>query len=242
MKRFVDIIPRGLIVSCQAKRHSPLRDSDTIARLARAAELGGAVAIRANGPEDIRKIKKLVSVPVIGINKVEYEEGKIIITPTIETAAQVVEAGADVIALDATDIEYAARDGLGDLVEAISGRLEVPIMADVSTLEEGLHAAQLGVGAIATTLSGYTPRTAISREEWYRPDMGLLRLLIERIGDSVPLIAEGRFWEREDVRTALQMGIYAVVIGKAVTNAQAIARYYVDGIADIIPPVHERSL
>ena len=93
MKKFEEIIPRGLIVSCQAPPGEPLHGNDLMARIAVAAEVGGAVAIRANGPADIRAIRASVGLPIVGIYKVEYQESPVYITPTFEEARQVVEAG-----------------------------------------------------------------------------------------------------------------------------------------------------
>ena len=46
----------GLIVSCQARPGNPLRGADHMAAMAEAAEMGGAVAIRADGIADITEI------------------------------------------------------------------------------------------------------------------------------------------------------------------------------------------
>jgi N-acylglucosamine-6-phosphate 2-epimerase len=60
-------IQGGLIVSCQALEEEPPYGSSIMARMAYAAYLGGAAGIRANTPEDIRAIKKVVDLPVIGL-------------------------------------------------------------------------------------------------------------------------------------------------------------------------------
>ena len=57
-----------------------------MARFAAAVVAGGAAAIRARGPEDIRAIRKVVGVPIIGISKEMQADGKILITPTFESA------------------------------------------------------------------------------------------------------------------------------------------------------------
>ena len=90
----------NLIVSCQASETSPFRDAASMARFAQAAVEGGARGIRADGPEDIRAIRNAVTVPIVGIYKVRQDDGEILITPSLEAAKELVEAGADSVALD----------------------------------------------------------------------------------------------------------------------------------------------
>ena len=71
-------------------------------QVAAAVEIGGASAVRAQGLEDIRQVRAAVSVPVIGIWK-DGAEG-VFITPTLDHALQVVDAGADILALDGTTL------------------------------------------------------------------------------------------------------------------------------------------
>src|SRR5690242_20577326 len=99
MTHAVPFGPGALVVSCQAQAGSPFHGPAGMTLMARAAVLGGAAGIRANGPEDIAAIKAAVDVPVIGIWKTGRPDG-VYITPTFEAAAAVVAAGADVVALD----------------------------------------------------------------------------------------------------------------------------------------------
>ena len=99
---FTDTFQRGLIVSCQALEDEPLHGSGYMAAMARAAEMGGAIGVRANSPEDIAAIKQAASIPIIGLNKVSYPNSEVEITPTLEAAEAIAQAGADAIALDAT--------------------------------------------------------------------------------------------------------------------------------------------
>ena len=61
-------LPAGLIVSCQARADNPLHGPQFMGAMALAARDGGAVAIRANGSDDIRAVKA-AGLPVIGIHK-----------------------------------------------------------------------------------------------------------------------------------------------------------------------------
>lgn len=221
--------PKGLIVSCQALEGNPLRSSEALAKMARAAELGGAQAIRANGPEDIAAIRKQVSVPIIGIYKIHNEYGRVVITPTYASALEILRAGADIIAIDATF----AKDSLRESVESIIRRLHeehgVPVMADISTIDEARFATLMGADAVSTTLAGYMPGRAYAPQDRYKPDFTLLQQVLQDTDIHIPVVAEGRFWRLEDVEHAFRMGVHAMVIGKAITNPMAITAYFAQG-------------
>ncbi|NAP01706.1 putative N-acetylmannosamine-6-phosphate 2-epimerase, partial [Halomonas sp. MG34] len=173
----------GLVVSCQALEHEPLHGNGHMAAMALAAKQGGAVGIRANGPADIRQIKEKVDLPIIGIWKKDYEGFDAFITPTTEDARSVSEAGADIIAVDAT--EQTRPQKLDELVEYIQHVLGKKVMADISTLKEGKNAHKLGCDYISTTLSGYTSYT----KDRAQPDFSLLEELIKEV--YTPVVAEG---------------------------------------------------
>ena len=69
-KSLIDQLQGGLVVSCQAFDYEPFYGADFMAKMAVSAKLGGAAAIRASWPENIRAIKKDVDLPVFGINKI----------------------------------------------------------------------------------------------------------------------------------------------------------------------------
>jgi len=225
MKDILERIRGGLIVSCQAPESSPLRGPHFMAAMAKAAEQGGAVGIRANGPKDIRAIKQVCSLPVIGIYKRRDLSPEVYITPDLQSAEAVIRAGAEIVALDGTQRKRPGNMDLKALIAAIKSRFDVLIMADVSTVEEGLAAAAAGANIVATTLSGYTPYTA---SKSCGPDLELLQTLVARV--NVPVIAEGRFWTPEEVCEAIQLGAHAVVVGTAITNPEAITARFVKAL------------
>ena len=102
MSEKISQIYKKLIVSCQALPDEPLHSSFIMGRMAKAAKEGGACGIRANSREDIEEIKRYVELPIIGIVKKEYADSPVYITPTMREVDALVEAGADIIALDAT--------------------------------------------------------------------------------------------------------------------------------------------
>jgi len=93
----------GLIVSCQAEDDDPFNCPEHLALFARAAEMGGARGLRACGTENIGALRAASSRPIIGLTKSRYQDGSVLITPDIEDVEAILEAGADIIATDATD-------------------------------------------------------------------------------------------------------------------------------------------
>lgn len=214
----------GLIVSCQADATEPLYGPAHMAAMARAAEAGGAAGIRANTPVDICAIKAACSLPLIGLYKRTYPGSDVYITPGLAEVRAVAEAGADLVAIDATARPRPDGHTLNELLQAVRRELDTLIVADISTYEEGLAAARAGADVVATTLSGYTP---YSRQE-PGPDLALVRRLARDL--PVPVIAEGRIWEPAEARAALDAGAWAVVVGTAITRPQEIARRFVRGL------------
>lgn len=208
----------GLVVSVQAPPGSPLANPETMSAIARAAEIGGAAGIRAEGPADIRAIKDAVSVPVIGLVKQDVPGSRVRITPSLADAHAVAEAGADVVAVDAT---LRARPGgmtTHDFVAALAADLECPLLADVDSLEAGVAARAAGADAVATTLSGYTGDGSAPEE----PDLELVERLAGEL--DCPVLAEGRYSTPGDVAAAFDAGAFAVVVGAAITDPTALTR------------------
>ncbi|MET3926816.1 N-acetylmannosamine-6-phosphate 2-epimerase [Devosia sp. 2618] len=215
------LLPKGgLVVSCQARADNPLHGAHFMGAMALAARDGGAVGIRANGPDDVAAVKA-AGLPVIGIHKVMSDGYDVYITPDFASAEALVKAGADIIALDCTP-----RPRIGDapaaMVRRIREELGVEVFADISTLDEGLAAADMGATYVSTTLSGYTSYTMPKPVE---PDLALVEQLAKRI--TVPIVAEGRYNTPELARAALDAGAHAVVVGTMITNPREITRMFV---------------
>ncbi len=218
------VLKRALIVSCQARADNPLHGSVCMAAMAAAAAQGGAGGIRANGPDDIAAIRRAVPLPIIGIQKVARPGGGVVITPDFASAREVVEAGADIVALTASVHDHPDVGSLADLVGRIHAELAVPVMADCATLAEGVRAAQCGADLVATTLSGYTPDT----RDRPAPDLELVRSLTR--AQPQPVAAEGHIWTPEQAAAAFDAGAYAVVVGTAITNPREITARFVNAI------------
>ncbi|MEV8565393.1 putative N-acetylmannosamine-6-phosphate 2-epimerase [Streptomyces sp. NPDC051322] len=211
-----------LIVSCQAPPGDPMRETATLARLAQAAEAGGAAAIRANEPEVVAAVRASVDLPLIGLWK-DGDTG-VYITPTVRHALAVAEAGADVVAADATDRPRPDGSTFAQLVEAVhaAGAL---VMADVSTLAEGIAAAAQGADLVSTTLSGYV--TGSPQQDG--PDLDLVAALADAV--DVPVVAEGRIRTPQEATKALARGAHSVVVGTAITAPTALTSKFVSELA-----------
>jgi N-acylglucosamine-6-phosphate 2-epimerase len=207
----------GLVVSVQSPPESPLAGPTVMAAIATAAVAGGAVAIRAEGPADVKAIGTAVDVPIIGLRKRDLP---IRITPTLDDAHEIAVAGAHVVAVDATLRPRPDGSTTAAFIAEIVRDMEMPVLADVDTLEAGIAAAAAGATAVATTLSGYTEASGSSD----RPDLALVRALVERV--DVPVFAEGRYGTPADVRAALDAGAYAVVVGTAISDPFTLTRRF----------------
>lgn len=209
----------GLVVSCQAPPGDPLSGPGFMAAMARAAVAGGAVGIRADGPADVRAVRRAVDVPVVGLWK-QGAEG-VYITPTVGHARAVAEAGAQIVAIDATGRPRPDRSTVPEVVAGLRRAHRCLVMADVSTLEEGAAAAAAGADLVATTLAGYTPYS----RQGPGPDLELVAALAARV--EVPVVAEGRIATPQEARAALDAGAWTVVVGGAITRPQLITARFV---------------
>ena len=213
-----------LIVSCQALPDEPLHGSFIMGKMARAAEEGGAGAIRSQGMADILAIKEACSLPVIGLVKRDYDDSDIYITPTKKEVDELLATGCDVISLDMTNRKRPHGERIEDLIAQIhaAGRA---VQADVSTFEEGVQAEKLGADAISTAMSGYTPYSP----QLNGPDLDIVRRLVQAV--KIPVFGEGRIHEAADLRAMMATGAYGAVIGGAITRPQQITKRFVEAMA-----------
>lgn len=214
-------LAKGLIVSCQAPPNSALHRPQIIAAMAKAAEGGGAVGVRIDGVRNIIAARRRVHIPIIGIEKVRTPGSCVYITPTLDSVRRVSQAGADLIALDCTNRRRPGQLSLSEIIRHAKLELQANIMADVSTLEEGMRAAELGADLVATTLQDHTESTCRSEG----PAFDLLRALVRRI--QLPIVLEGRVRTPDQVRKAFDLGAHAVVVGTAITGIESLVREFV---------------
>ncbi len=213
-----------LIVSCQAPDGSPLADVSFIVQLARAAADGGASAIRAQGLANVTAIRDAVDLPIVGLIK-RKTASPIYITPTVDEAVALASAGADVVAVDATDrLREDGTTSAAFLAQAKAALGDTQLMADIDDLRSAMIAADAGADVIATTMSGYTGGPVPDE-----PDFALIEAIAGRT--SLPIVAEGRFSTPAQVRRALDAGAWAVCVGTAITDPWTMTKKFVRGMA-----------
>jgi N-acylglucosamine-6-phosphate 2-epimerase len=223
IQEFLAQVENHLIASCQALPDEPLHGSEIMVRMARAAKQGGAKAIRANSPQDVKAIKDDIGLPVIGIFKENIPGFNVYITPTMKHVQAIADTGAEVVAVDATKQEHPDGD-LKDFLRRIREETPCLVMADISTYEEGMQAAEYGVDLVSTTLSGYTPYS----QKVDGPDLALVEKLARNCG--VPVIAEGKYHTPEQAVDALEHGAASVVVGGAISRPQQITARFVQAL------------
>lgn len=216
-----------LIVSCQALPNEPLHSPFIMGRMALAAKIGGASGIRANTKEDIAEIQTQVDLPIIGIVKRDYEDSEIYITPTMKEIDELMEVKPEIIAMDATISTRSEGKTLDEFFHKVKKKYpEQLFMADCSTIEEALHADELGFDFIGTTMVGYTKQSEGDKIE--ENDFEILREIVSKVNHKV--IAEGNINTPEKARRVLKLGAYSVVVGSIITRPQLITKSFVEAI------------
>ena len=207
-------IPQSsLIVSCQSPIDSPLHDPKIIAAMAKAAINQGAKGVRIDTPDHVDEVRQqLPNSPIIGLWKRNYPGYDVYITPCFDDAVKIAEAGADIIAIDATIRERPQGEIIANLITRIHQELGLLVMADVDTIESAIAAEKAGADLVGTTLYGYTKET----ENLSPPGYDLLQEMVKKL--KVPVICEGRISTPEEAKKALEYGAYSVVVGTAITG------------------------
>lgn len=227
MDKKVESLKGKLIVSCQALPHEPLHSSFIMGRMARAAKEGGAFGIRANTKEDIKEIQANVDLPIIGIVKRDYEDSEIYITPTMKEIDELMEVKPEIIAMDATISTRPGGKTLDEFFAEVKAKYPNQLfMADCSTVEEALHADEIGFDFIGTTMVGYTKQSAGDKIE--ENDFEILRKIIEKAKHLV--IAEGNINTPEKAKRVIELGAFSVVVGSIITRPQLITKSFAEAL------------
>jgi N-acylglucosamine-6-phosphate 2-epimerase len=217
----------GLVVSCQAPVDSPLHDPAMIAALALTAVKRGAIGVRIDTPVHVQAVRQQVDVPIIGLWKQQIPGFEVYITPHYQQAKAIADAGADIIAIDATLRPRPNGETVAGLIAQIHQQLAKPVMADVDTLEAAIAAVEAGADLVGTTLYGYTAQT----QQCSPPGFDLLQQMVQTL--TVPVICEGGIASPNMAQRAIELGAYAVVVGTAITGIDAQVQAYCAALAAI---------
>ena len=219
MSVVLDRLRKNLVVSCQPVPEGPLDKPEIVAAFALAALDGGAVGLRIEGIANMVAVRRVTDVPIIGLIKVDREDTPIRISPLAEHVRGLIGAGADIVAVDATD--RVRPEPLADLLAEIhaGGALA---MADCATIADGQNARDLGFDILGSTMSGYTGGPIP-----HEPDFALLRALA---GLGRFVIAEGRYHTPAQAAEAIRAGADAVVVGSAITRPEHVTTWFADAI------------
>lgn len=223
----LETIHKKMIVSCQAIPGEPLyvEEKSVMYLMARAAKLAGSPAIRTSSVRDVAAIKEETGLPVIGLIKTRYEGYESYITPTMKEVDELVKAGSDVVALDCTMRRRGDGKTVSEYIASIREKYpDIILMADISTYEEGMNARQCGVDILGTTMSGYTTYS----RQGDGPDYELMSRLAEDA--DIPVIGEGKIHSPEEAVKALRTGVWAIVVGGAITRPLEIAQRFMKAI------------
>lgn len=222
MNPLLEAMRGRLVVSCQAYPGEPMRDPRTTAQVAASVVRGGAAAVRVQGIDDVRATVRAVDVPVIGLWK-DGAEG-VFITPTLEHALAVAQAGAHVVALDGTRRPRPDGLTLAETVARFRDASDALLMADCGSLDDALAAQDAGVDVLGTTLAGYSgerPRTA-------GPDFEVVTQVVAAC--TLPVVVEGRVHSPAQAAEAMALGAFSVCVGTAITHPATITGWFVEAI------------
>lgn len=218
----------GLVVSCQPVTGGPMDSVEIVVAMAKAAAQSGASALRIEGVANVAAVKCQVDIPVIGIVKKIDSQTPVVITPKLKDIDELIQAQADIVAIDATDRvrPTPVKTLISHLVAA-----NVPAMADCATRQDGEQALAVGCCVLGTTLSGYTAETMQSGDE---PDFALIRSFAELVNGTRALVmAEGRFNTPMLAAEALINGADCVTVGSAITRIEHIVGWFSDAVQSV---------
>lgn len=223
-ERILKELKGGLIVSCQMEKHAPCYSEDMVELLAKAAVWAGACGLRIEGVENVRRMKELFEIPVIGLVKNHREDTEVFMTPSMKEVDALVEAGAEIIAVDGTERMIDGRKA-SEIIPQIKKKYpEILIFADVRDVPDALNSLELGADIVAPTFYRFK-KDAKSTD---LPDWEMFADMCRECAGKGIVIMEGKIWTPDEAIRALHYGAHAVVVGSSITRPHITARRFVD--------------
>ena len=208
-------LDKGLIVSCQPVKGGAMDRAEMVVGFALAALDGGAAALRIESADYVAAVRAATDRPIIGLVKRDLADSPVRITPWIEDIDALAQAGADIIAYDATQrLRPAPTRALVERIHA-HGRIA---MADCSILTDAEQALSEGADVVGSTLAGYTGPV-----EPTEPDLDLVAAM-RRLTPHV--VAEGNIRTPAQAQQALIAGASMVVVGSAITRPEYVTSWF----------------
>ena len=195
-----------------------------MASFALAAVMGGAGGIRSEGVEKTRLIRSLTDLPLIGLIKDRYPDGCVRITRAFDEVERIIDTGIDIVAIDGTFREVNGMAGPEFIAVCRKRHPEICILADISTVEEAGKCIRLGADVVSTCLRGFTPATMEIVNG--SADIKFIRQLLDRY-PGFPVLGEGLIHTPAEAGKIAGMGVWAVVVGTAITRPHVVTEWFV---------------
>ena len=190
------------------------------------AKVSGASGNRANTKEDIKEIQSQVDLSQLSELAKEIMQTLNLYSP-LKEVEELMEVKPEIIAMDATISKRPGNKSLDEFFHEVKEKYPNQLwMADCSTVEEALHADELGFDFIGTTMVGYTKQSKGDKIE--ANDFEILRKIVDKAKHRV--IAEGNINTPEKARRVIELGAYSVVVGSIITRPQLITKSFVEGM------------
>jgi putative N-acetylmannosamine-6-phosphate epimerase len=194
--------------------------------LALAALAGGAAGLRIEGLANVSAVRAATDRPIIGLVKRAEPATDVFITPLPADVAALREAGADIVAFDATK---RPRPASVQALVATAHEAGALAMADIATIDDAVAAIAAGADIVGTTLSGYT-----GGDVPQSPDLALVAALARH---GCPVFAEGRYHTPAQAQAAITAGAAAVVVGSAITRVEHITGWFAAAVSAAVAAV-----
>lgn len=211
----IHVLTNGLIVSCQPVKGGPMDRADMVVGFALAALDGGAAALRIESAEYVAAVRAATDRPIVGLVKRDLDDSPVRITPWLEDVDALADAGADIIAYDATRRPRPVATPV--LVKRIHAHGRIA-MADCSIVEDAQQALAEGAEIVGSTLAGYTGSV-----EPTEPDFALMAAMRKL---TPHVVAEGNVRTPAQAQRALSSGASMVVVGSAITRPEYVTAWF----------------